>query len=267
MGSGPECHARSRQAGPSKRRQSEWQRDTSVCKNAASMASVWVYLIALAIPLVYYWLRTRRLHTRVTGLSSELEQRTAELKEARQTLNRLPGVDATTSLANHTAFQEFLRNEWRRALREASSLSVLMIDIDRFSEYNDRLGHQVGDECLAKIGRKIKEIVRRPGDIATRYGGEEFGVVMSRTDRQGAFQVAHRICAGVERLAIEHPESDVSLYVTVSIGVVTSTPAIDSIWEELTLVAGAKAELESAKRSGRNRVSAGKDEQPATSEA
>ena len=226
------------------------------------MSLQWVYLIALAILLVYFWLRDRRLHTRVTGLSNELEERATELKEARQTLNRLAGVDPVTSLANHAAFQEFLRGEWRRALREASSLSVLMIDIDRFSKYNDRLGHQVGDECLAKVGRRIKEIVRRPGDIAARYGGEEFGVVMSRTDQQGAFQVAHRICAGVEGLAIEHPESDVSPCVTVSIGVVTSTPAIDSIWEELALVAGANAELERAKRSGRNRVSTGESEQP-----
>ena len=146
----------------------------------------WVYLIALAIPLggiVYFWLRDRRLHARVSGLSNELEQRTTELAEAQHTLNRLAGLDIVTSLANHSAFQEFLRGEWRRALREASSISVLMIDIDRFSEYNDRLGHQAGDECLMKIGRKIKEHVRRPGDLVARYGGEEFGVVMSRTDQ------------------------------------------------------------------------------------
>ena len=118
----------------------------------------WVYLIALAIPLggiVYFWLRDRRLHARVSGLSNELEQRTTELAEAQHTLNCLAGLDIVTSLANHSAFQEFLRGEWRRALREASSISVLMIDIDRFSEYNDRLGHQAGDECLMKIGRKI----------------------------------------------------------------------------------------------------------------
>ena len=227
------------------------------------MPSFWVSLIALAIPLVYVWLQNRRLHARVTGLSTELENRAAELKKIHQTLNCLAAVDAVTSLANHTAFQDFLRSEWRRALREASSLSVLMIDIDHFREYNDRLGHQTGDECLAKVGRKIKESARRPGDIAARYGGEEFGVVLSRTDQQGAFRVAHQICAGVEGLAIEHPESDVSPHVTVSVGVATSTPATDSIWEELELVAAANTELERAKRSGRNRVSTDAGEQPA----
>ena len=227
------------------------------------MSPLWVYVIALAIPLVYFWLRDRRLRAKATELSDELEQRTTELNQARQALNRLAGVDAVTSLANHSAFQEFLRSEWRRALREASSLSVLMIDIDRFSEYNDRLGHQVGDECLSRVAAKIREIVHRPGDMVARYGGEEFGVVLSRTDQQGAFQVAHRICAGVAGLAIEHPDSNVSPSVTVSIGVATSTPAVDSVWEELALVAGANAELKRAKRLGRNRVSIDEAEQPA----
>ena len=163
-------------------------------------------------------------------------------------------MDATTSLANHASFQEFLRGEWRRALREASSVSVLMIDIDRFSEYNDQLGHQRGDECLVRIGRQIKETVRRPGDLVARYGGEQFAVVMSRTDEQGAFRVAHRVCASIEGLAIEHPESDVSPCVTVSVGVATSRPAVDSTWEELELVTGATTGLGKAKKSGRNRV-------------
>ena len=234
------------------------------------MPTSWVYLVALAIPLggmVYLWLRHRSFHARVSGLASELEQRTTELAEAHETLNRLAGLDAVTSLANHSAFQEFLRGEWRRALREASSISVLMIDIDRFSKYNDRFGHQTGDECLVKIGRKIKENVRRPGDLVARYGGEEFAVVMSRTDQQGAFRVAHQICAGIESLALENPESDVSPCVTVSVGVATSTPAVDSSWEELALVTEATAALGRAKKSGRNRVSTAEAEEPAPSDA
>ena len=129
-----------------------------------------------------------------------------------------------------------------------------MVDIDRFSEYNDRLGHQAGDEYLVKVGNKLKDIVRRPGDLVARFGGEEFAVVISRTDHQGAFRVAHRVCAGIEGLAIEHPESEVSPCVTVSVGVSTSTRAVDSNWEELELVAGANSALEKAKQEGRNRV-------------
>ncbi len=137
-----------------------------------------------------------------------------------------------------------------------------MVDIDRFSEYNDRLGHQAGDDCLVKVGQKLKEIVRRPGDLVARFGGEEFAVVMSRTDHQGAFRVAHRVCAGIEGLAIEHPESEVSPCVTVSVGVATSTPAVDSNWEELELVAGANQALEKAKQEERNRVATVDDDAP-----
>ena len=142
-----------------------------------------------------------------------------------------------------------------------------MIDIDRFTEYNDRFGHQIGDECLVKLGRQIKENVRRPGDLVARYGGEEFAVVMSRTDQQGAFRVAHQICAGIEGLALEHPESDISRWVTVSVGVATSTPAVDSSWEDLALVTQATTALGHAKTSGRNRVSTAEAQQPTMGDA
>ena len=88
--------------------------------------------------------------------------------------------------------------------------------------------------------------------------------MMSRTDQQGAFRVAHQICAGIESLALENPESDVSPCVTVSVGVATSTPAVDSSWEELALVTEATTALGLAKKSGRNRVSTAEVEQPAT---
>ena len=108
--------------------------------------------------------------------------------------------------------------------------------------------------------------MRRPGDLAARYSGGEFAVVMSRTDQQGAFRVAHRSCAGIEGLALEHPESDVSPCVTVSVGVATATPAVDSNWEELALVTEATAALARVKKSGRNRVSTAEAEQPALGE-
>ncbi len=118
-----------------------------------------------------------------------------------------------------------------------------------------------------KVGAAIAEHVRRPGDLVARYGGEEFAVVMSRTDQQGAFRVAHQICGGIESLALENPESDVSPCVTVSVGVATSTPAVDSSWEELALVTEATAALGRAKKSGRNRVITAEAEQPAPGDA
>ncbi len=230
-----------------------------MCKNAGGMTIPLGYWIALLTPLcglVYLWVRYRALSATATDLSANLGRRNTELREAQESLSRLAGFDSVTSLANHSAFQEFLQAEWRRSLREASCISVLMVDIDRFSAYNDRLGHQTGDECLTNIGSTVKKIVRRPGDLVARYGGGVFAVVMSRTDQPGASLIAHRICAAVEGLAMEHPQSDISRCVTVSVGVATSTPALDSNWEELELVAGANRALMQAKQAGRNRIAA-----------
>jgi diguanylate cyclase (GGDEF)-like protein len=106
------------------------------------------------------------------------------------------------------------------------------------------------------LSTALKGIVQRPGDLVARYGGGEFAVVMSRTDPQGASLVAHRISAAVEALAMKHPESEVSPRVAVSVGVSTSTPAVDSHWEELELVAAATRALTQAKEAGRNQIAA-----------
>lgn len=178
------------------------------CKNLSGMTApvgYWVALLTVLCGLVYLGLKYRALRASAGDLSTALSRRETELLEARESLHRIAAIDPITSLANHSAFQEFLQAEWRRALREASCISVLLVDIDYFRDYNDRLGHQAGDECLARIGSTFKGIVQRPGDLVARYGGGEFAVVMSRTDPQGASLVAHRICAAVEALAMKHP--------------------------------------------------------------
>jgi diguanylate cyclase (GGDEF)-like protein len=210
-------------------------------------AGYWVALLTLLGVLLYLGIKYRALRASASDLATTLSRRDTELLEARESLHRIAAIDPVTSLDNHSAFQEFLQAEWRRALREASCICVLLVDIDYFRDYNDRLGHQAGDECLARIGSTLKEVVQRPGDLVARHGGGEFTVVMSRTDPQGASQVAHRVCAAVEALAMTHPESEVSPRVTVSVGVSTSTPAVDSHWEELELVAAANRALTQAK--------------------
>ena len=218
-----------------------------------TLVALGLLTILLAASGFYHLSRERAHGATVKSLQGQLEQRTTELEEATQTLHRLAGVDSLTNVSNHSHFQEFLRNEWRRALREATSLAVVMIDLDHFGGYNDRLGHQAGDSALAKMGTVLKTVIRRPGDLVARYGGAEFGVVLSRTDEQGAYRVAHKVCAAVEGLDIEHPGSPTAR-LTVSVGVASVTPAIDSHWEELELVAAAKRALAEAKQSGRNKI-------------
>ena len=224
-----------------------------------TLVAIGLVILALAGIGVYHFAREKSHKATVKALQKQLEHRATELEEATQTLHRLAGIDSLTRVTNHSHFQEFLRNEWRRALREASSLSVIMIDLDHFSDYNDRIGHQAGDSALAKVGGALKGVVRRPGDIVARYGGEEFALVLSRTDEQGAYRVAHKVCAAVDGLDIEHPDSPTANRLTVSVGVASATPAVDSNWEELELVAAANRALLEAKQSGRNKIVAAAD--------
>ena len=107
------------------------------------------------------------------------------------------------------------------------------------------------------MAKALSDSIGRPGDLVARYGGGEFGAVLSRTDTDGAFRVAHRMCAAVEALAIKHPRSPVAGHVTVSLGVASATPALDSNWEELELLDTATRALLQPKQAGRNRVIAG----------
>jgi diguanylate cyclase (GGDEF)-like protein len=175
-----------------------------------------------------------------------------ELATANETLRRLAVLDGLTGIPNYRRFQEVLEAEWRRALRDHLSTSVLMIDIDFFKDFNDAYGHQAGDECLKKVARVLTESANRPGDIVSRYGGEEFAVMLVGTDHEGARLVAERIRAAIRGLAIPHSGSPEWALVTVSVGVASLVPDESKKAEEL--VAAADRALYRAKRAGRNRV-------------
>lgn len=166
-------------------------------------------------------------------------------------LSTLASTDALTGLPNRRQFDATLNKEWYRALREGAPLSLLMIDVDRFKALNDRYGHQVGDAFLAKVGKVIRETVRRAGDMAARYGGEEFAVVLPGTGSAGALEIAEVI-----RRAIERTETASLIaggyQLTVSIGVGSVVPLASG--GSASLVHSADAALYQAKRNGRNRV-------------
>ena len=193
------------------------------------------------------------LRARVRELSTQLDGRSEALEKAETMLEQLATHDPVTGLPNHGYFQDMLRAEWRRALREASPLSVIVIDIDHFTEYNEEFGRQDGDDCLTKISATLSELINRPGDLVARYG-EKFAVLLSRTDQQGAFRVAYKVRAAVEALELPHPRSLTSQHVTVSVGLASATPALDSSWEELELVVAANRAVKEAKTQGRNTV-------------
>ena len=182
----------------------------------------------------------------------------AELKAANKALIKLAGTDVLTSIANRRRLDEALDVEVRRALRNQTRLSLLLIDVDRFKSFNDRYGHQAGDECLRRVSDTIGRAANRPGDMAARYGGEEFAVMLPETDAAGALQVAERTRLAIERLAIPHEgNGEHGHQVTVSIGCAALRPGQSEVDQAIAdVVSDADRALYEAKRSGRNGVMA-----------
>ncbi len=176
------------------------------------------------------------------------------LTAAAAKLAKLASTDALTGVANRRRFDEVLGAEWSRARRDGSSVSLVLLDVDRFKAYNDRYGHQQGDACLATVATALESAVLRPGDLVARYGGEEFVILLPGTDQTGAMRVAERVRASVERLSLPHEANvECGSVVTVSLGCATITPATEEAKAE-ALVALADAHLYEAKRTGRNRA-------------
>jgi diguanylate cyclase (GGDEF)-like protein len=168
---------------------------------------------------------------------------------AEQELAQLASTDALTGVANRRALDQTLRHEWFRAQRSGQPMSVLMIDADHFKAFNDRHGHQAGDEALRALAGVIRANIHRPADLVARYGGEEFSVILAETGGEGARQIAERIRAQVEQMPrVSNAQSPL----TVSIGISTWTSDSDISLEQLLFLAD-KA-LYQAKAQGRNQV-------------
>ncbi|EPL3552358.1 GGDEF domain-containing protein [Acinetobacter baumannii] len=179
-----------------------------------------------------------------------IELNRIELMQQAQQLSLLSQQDALTGLANRRYLDETLDNEWRRALRHETPLTIMMVDIDFFKPYNDSLGHLKGDQCLKDIATAISSIAARSGDLAARYGGEEFLLLFPMTNAQQAKIQAERLMNAIKKIAIVHPCSSVSPYVTISVGVATTIPRLnDSI---SAFVSRADHALYEAKTNGRN---------------
>lgn len=189
----------------------------------------------------------------VLGVRDISAQKAAEqaLEAANAKLTLLAATDHLTGLANRRHFDSVYTTEWMRARREQQPLSVLMLDVDHFKAFNDTHGHQAGDDCLIAVGTTIQGTLKRASDVASRYGGEEFVVLLPGTDTEGAQQVAEQLRDDIERLRVVIPPDGVA-HVTVSIGVATAIPQREH--RPAALIAGADAALYEAKQKGRNRV-------------
>ena len=184
------------------------------------------------------------------GFTATLRDITKE-KALETNLKRQAHIDGLTGLSNRRYFDEFYALEFKRCLRENQPLTVIFIDVDYFKLYNDTYGHQKGDECLIRLGQAFKTCIKRPGDILARYGGEEFVAVLSGTDLSGGEHLAGTIQDHVHTLGIEHQNSKIKPFITVSMGLSSTIPTRGMKMEKL--IETADRALYKAKQNGRNR--------------
>lgn len=196
-----------------------------------------------------------RVETRTLELSKvnkQLEQEIIERTQAQKSLQLLCQQDGLTGISNRRHFDSILEFEWNTAIREKRKLSILMIDIDCFKNYNDNYGHIQGDKCLRQVAATLADNLRRARDLVARFGGEEFICLLPETGEEDALLMANKLRAEIEALAIPHLHSVAAPVITISIGVCCMTPQVDEIHQ--LILSRADEAMYYAKNAGRNQV-------------
>ncbi len=205
---------------------------------------------SLGVSLFVSWMLERQ--ERISFLKSLLlNYESSERERLNRELARLARQDALTGLANRRSFDERLAQEWERSQRGRHELALIFIDVDHFKLYNDTYGHSAGDDCLAAVAGAIHSCMFRPADLASRYGGEEFVVLLPETGVEGAREVAERIQEAVDKLNMPHKASPTATHVTISIGLTSCVPQAGLAQ---ALVDAADSALYQAKHAGRHRI-------------
>lgn len=186
--------------------------------------------------------------TKIKANEKELKLLTSKLKESNKKLLNLSYVDQLTNVANRRAYEEKITSETEAVRRSGKELSFLMIDIDKFKEYNDIYGHELGDSVLSKVANMIRNTLVRKTDFLARYGGEEFVVILPYTTIENATLVADKILQCMRNLNIEHSYSKFDKILTVSIGLSSTRNGTDNLLNH------ADKALYEAKKKGRNRL-------------
>jgi len=196
---------------------------------------------------------TRKDNGSVDGVVA-ISRDITEQKKLETRLETLAIEDSLTGLANRRRFDERLKEEWARAYRERSSLSLLMIDVDHFKSYNDEYGHPAGDACLRQVAQIIAAEMHRSGDLAARYGGEEFAMLLPNTDAAGCALIGDRIRRAIRDAGLVHTSNHAAGCVTASLGGAACRPALERTAGVVSLIEAADQALYAAKDAGRNRL-------------
>ncbi|RQO80373.1 diguanylate cyclase [Acidovorax sp. FJL06] len=192
------------------------------------------------------------LRQRNRELEALVAERTQALAQVNHRLELLSNTDGLTGIANRRHFDDALAREWARAQRGAAPLALILLDVDVFKHFNDHYGHLAGDACLRTLATTLAQVgARREGELAARFGGEEFVVLLPGADLAAAAEVAHHVQAAIQQLALPHEGAPHGI-VTVSFGVASLQPQRDQLPEEL--VRRADRAMYRAKQGGRNRI-------------
>lgn len=213
------------------------------------MATYSVIFLLLMIGIAIHFNRSLR---RTWQLTFEKEDLISALTEAHDRLAVLAETDGLTGLANRRRFDELLEREVARLRRSGTPLSLILLDVDHFKDFNDCYGHVAGDDCLRRVAGIFPDLLQRATDVVARYGGEELAVLLPDTGHGGAIAIAEAIRTRVAALAVPHAGSRTADHVTVSLGVVTVTHNGDHAPRDVVHLAD--EQLYHAKGQGRNRV-------------
>jgi len=197
---------------------------------------------------IYISLYINFILKRASLVQQKVASKTSALNEANRKLELLSRSDGLTGIANRRYLDEFIDREWRRAIRNNTSISLILIDIDFFKDYNDHYGHPKGDDCLKQVAKALDALIRRPDDLVARYGGEEFALVLSNTEN--AKKISQSCLREIEELQLPHEYSEAAQVVTISVGYCTVFPIRGS--NQRLMLEGADQALYQAKDSGRN---------------
>jgi diguanylate cyclase (GGDEF)-like protein len=221
----------------------------------AMSAMLLIYLMSISLTYVQgYGRNLRNIEDTFVkdDLLLDLKVTNQNLELANEKIMVLSNTDDLTQLSNRRHFDLMYAKEWGRAHRFNVPLSFVMIDIDFFKDYNDHFGHQEGDLCLQKISNVLRSVMKRPGDLVSRYGGEEFAIILPDTNLEGAHILMLALQQSIHDLQIPSANTTVNPYVTVSMGIASIAPTDKDNPDEL--IAAADAQLYNAKHHGRNRI-------------
>ena len=237
--------------------ESNWNRQWQKLKQQNSFTYESVHVtkqgqdIPVEITLNYLNFEQQEYNCAIVRDIGDRKQVEAKLKQANQQLQHLANIDGLTQIANRRHFDRYYKSEWVKMMQTQQPLGLIFCDVDYFKKYNDFYGHQAGDDCLKQIAQTIHSSLYRPGDFAARYGGEEFAIILPNTDADGAVKVARNLQQKVKKLELVHQASEVSPYVSLSIGISSMIPSPEL--PPSFLVSRVDKALYQAKKVGRNR--------------